>query len=27
MHFCSDECRLCFECDAFFVGVNHVFRG
>jgi hypothetical protein len=27
MHFCSDECRLRFECDAFFVGVNHVFRG
>jgi hypothetical protein len=27
MHFCSDECSLCFECDAFFIGVNHVFRG
>jgi hypothetical protein len=27
MHFCSDECRLHFECDAFFVGVNHVSRG
>jgi hypothetical protein len=27
MHFYSDECRLRFECDAFFVGVNHVFRG
>jgi hypothetical protein len=26
-HFCSDECRFCFECDAFFVSVNHVFRG
>jgi hypothetical protein len=27
MHFCSDECSLCFEYDGFFVGVNHVFRG
>jgi hypothetical protein len=27
MHFCSDECRLRLECDAFFVGVNHVFEG
>jgi hypothetical protein len=27
MHFYSDEYKLRFECDAFFVGVNHVFRG
>jgi hypothetical protein len=27
MHLCSDECRLRLECDAFFVGFNHVFGG